>query len=66
MTVKWDHVFRSFFPTISAKKIISNHNYTNEEGLVWGPANQVADKFLQRDEVSTQNVTTRNILDGSE
>lgn len=66
MTVKWDLVFRSVLPTISAKKIISNHNYTNEEGLVWGPANGVADKLLWRDEISTQNITTTNMLDGSE
>lgn len=33
--------------------------FINEEGLVWGPANQVADKLLQGDETNRQNIATR-------
>lgn len=59
VTVKWDHVLKSALPTTFVKKIISGHNHINEEGLVWGPANQVADKLLQGDETNRQNIATR-------
>lgn len=53
MTVKYDHAFRNALPTLSVRKIITDHNYTNYEVLIHGLQTELL-KDSSREMKSTQ------------
>lgn len=54
-------VIVQYFVNCVCKNNINNHNYTNEERLIYGMANQGAEKLLQGNERSIKSITVKII-----